>query len=247
MLGWVLASALIAWPLAAEVVVVRLPDGTRQVRNSAVRNSSLAGRPAAAPAGAVARVAAPADPSAQLALRRLVVATAEREGVDPRLAEAVVRAESAWNPSALSAKGAIGLMQLMPATAAELAVGDPWDAAENIDGGVRYMRHLLDRFDRLEHAIAAYNAGPGAVERHGGVPPYAETRDYVRRVLAYYDGREPDFAAATKGPPPRVVRTADGRWVLTNAPGEPPTVTARATSGGPARMAGAISVTLAAR
>jgi hypothetical protein len=109
------------------------------------------------------------------------------------------------------------------------------------------MRHLLDRFDRLEHAIAAYNAGPGAVERHGGVPPFGETRDYVRRVLAYYDGREPDFAAGSKGPAPRVVRTADGRRVLTNAPGEPPTVTARATSGGPARVSGASSVTLAAR
>jgi hypothetical protein len=132
----------------------------------------------------------------------------------------VVRAESAWNPAALSRRGAMGLMQLMPATAAELTVADPWDAAENVRGGVRYLSGLLERFDRLEHAVAAYNAGPAAVERHGGVPPYAETRAYVRRVLALYDGRQADLGVAlgVRGAAPRLVQAADGRRLLTNAP-----------------------------
>ena len=108
-------------------------------------------------------------------------------GLDPRLVRAVVQAESGYNPFAVSSKGAQGLMQLMPATARELAVESPFDPAENLRGGTEYLRRMIERFDgRIEWAVAAYNAGPGAVERFGGIPPYAETRAYVERVLTLW-------------------------------------------------------------
>lgn len=103
--------------------------------------------------------------------------------VDESLIRAIIHAESAYQADAKSPKGAQGLMQLMPATAQELGVADPYDPVANIEGGTRYLAGLLARFDGdVELASAAYNAGPGAVERHGGVPPYAETREYVKRV-----------------------------------------------------------------
>lgn len=103
--------------------------------------------------------------------------------LDPDFLAAVARTESALNPRAVSSAGAIGLMQLMPATARELGV-DPWDPRQNIMGGARHLRALLDRFDgRVDLALAAYNAGSAAVTRYGGVPPFAETRTYVGRNL----------------------------------------------------------------
>lgn len=108
---------------------------------------------------------------------------AERYGLPPSLVKAVVEAESSGVQDALSRAGAQGLMQLMPATARELGVVDPFDPAQNIDGGTRYLAQLLQRFEGdTDLALAAYNAGPGAVERHGGVPPYPETERYVRKV-----------------------------------------------------------------
>jgi soluble lytic murein transglycosylase-like protein len=122
-------------------------------------------------------------------LRALVTGAAERHGVDPDLVLAVVAVESGFRREAVSHKGAQGLMQLMPATAASLGVTDPFDAAQNLDGGARHLGALLETFrGDLEKALAAYNAGAGAVERHGGVPPYPETRAYVRRVLSAYRG-----------------------------------------------------------
>lgn len=104
--------------------------------------------------------------------------------LDPRLLRAVMIAESGGDANAVSSAGAQGLMQLMPGTAAGLGVADPFDPAQNIAGGARYMREMLDRFGGdVRRAVAAYNAGPGAVESYGGVPPYDETRAYVRRVL----------------------------------------------------------------
>ena len=100
---------------------------------------------------------------------------------------AVIHAESAFNPEAISRAGAQGLMQLMPATAAELQVGDPFDPAENIEGGARYLSQLLAEFKGdLDLAAAAYNAGPNAVYQYGGIPPYDETQEYVRRVRILY-------------------------------------------------------------
>jgi soluble lytic murein transglycosylase-like protein len=107
--------------------------------------------------------------------------------VEESLIRAIIHAESAYQPDAQSPKGAQGLMQLMPATQVELRVTDPFDPAANIDGGARYLSRLLDEFDGdFELAAAAYNAGPGAVYKHKGVPPYDETREYVRRVKILY-------------------------------------------------------------
>ncbi len=105
-----------------------------------------------------------------------------RHGVDPRLVRAVVQVESAYQPDARSPKGALGLMQLMPATARQYLVDNPFDPHANLDAGIRHLRGLLDRFD-LPLALAAYNAGEGAIFRYGGVPPFRETREYVQRVL----------------------------------------------------------------
>jgi len=108
-------------------------------------------------------------------------------GVDPSLVNAVARTESGMNPAATSRVGAQGIMQLMPATARALGVTDPYDPAANIRGGATYLRGLLDHFNgNVRLAVAAYNAGPGAVERYGGVPPFAETQQYVARVLDAY-------------------------------------------------------------
>ncbi len=107
---------------------------------------------------------------------------ARRHGVPEDMFLNLVQQESGWNPRAVSHKGAIGLAQLMPQTARALGV-NPRDPAENLDGGARYLRRQYDRFHTWRLALAAYNAGPGAVDRYGGVPPYRETRNYLRRIL----------------------------------------------------------------
>lgn len=118
---------------------------------------------------------------------RLVTANANAWGVDPALVKAIIANESGFDANATSKTGAQGLMQLEPGTAAELGVRDAYDPAQNISGGTRYVRGLLDRFHGdLRLAIAAYNAGPGAVMKYNGVPPYAETQAYVENVLDAY-------------------------------------------------------------
>ena len=118
----------------------------------------------------------------------LVSRAATNYQLSPALLHAVIHAESNGDPNIVSGKGAMGLMQLMPGTASALGVSNPFDPAQNIDGGARYLRQMLDRFGGDEHlALAAYNAGPAAVQHYSGVPPYAETQQYVTRVLAQKD------------------------------------------------------------
>lgn len=108
----------------------------------------------------------------------------KKYGVPRKVIESVIRQESGFNPKAVSHCGAQGLMQLMPQTARSLGVKDSFDVSENIDGGVRYLRQMLDEFNGdLSKALAAYNAGPGAVKRYGGIPPYSETKNYVARIM----------------------------------------------------------------
>jgi soluble lytic murein transglycosylase-like protein len=124
-------------------------------------------------------------------LRELAAAAARRHGLEPGLVMAVVSVESGFRPEAVSPKGAQGLMQLMPKTAEALGVEDAFDPAQNLDGGARHLGELLTVYGGdLTRALAAYNAGEGAVLRHGGVPPYRETRAYVRKVLERYQGKK---------------------------------------------------------
>ena len=122
--------------------------------------------------------------------QELVTRAANRAGLPPAIVHSVARAESAYHPEAVSPKGAIGLMQLMPGTAATLNA-DPHDPAQNADAGAMYLRQLLEKYEGDPHqvskAVAAYNAGPAAVDRYNGVPPYRETRQYVNRVLRQYE------------------------------------------------------------
>ncbi|HYO11679.1 MAG TPA: lytic transglycosylase domain-containing protein [Thermoanaerobaculia bacterium] len=161
-------------------------------------------------------------------LEPVIAYHSEAQDLDPKLVMAVIQAESNYNARAVSNKGAMGLMQLTAGTAKLLKVSDPFDPDENIRGGTTYLRKMIDRFaGQLELAVAAYNAGPGAVERHGGIPPFQETRNYVRRVLGLYNGADVALPAvqirpslsSKSGRKLHLVRNAQNRLVLTTALG----------------------------
>jgi len=137
------------------------------------------------------RPLAAADPR----LGKIIAKYAQQQGLDPRLVQTVIRHESGFDPGAISPKGAMGLMQLMPETAAFLGVEDPFDVEQNIKGGIRFLKICLNRFDQnLPLALAAYNAGPGRVVEHQGIPPIKETQEYVKKVVQDYSGQTLDPA-----------------------------------------------------
>ena len=145
-------------------------------------------------------------------INHMVEQTASRLQVDPQLVQAIIKVESEYDPKAVSNKGAMGLMQLIPETAQRFGVENPFNPKENIEGGVSYLRHLLDLFGGdLPLSLAAYNAGEGAVQRSGGIPSFAETRDYVRKVTDIYQGSS---QSGYKPQAPPIIRYVDERGVV---------------------------------
>ena len=160
--------------------------------------------------------------SSRSELRSLIQQVSLEQGIDPALIDAVVRVESGYNPRAVSPKGAMGLMQLMPATARRLRVDDPFDPEQNVRGGVREFSRLVDRYSgNLGLALAAYNAGEGAVTKYSGIPPYRETRSYVARIMQLYTGRAYSIGTRLRTRVPvRLVRDdGSGQVLITNTAG----------------------------
>jgi soluble lytic murein transglycosylase-like protein len=212
--GVIAAVLATAAPVGAQVYKLSGNDGTVHFTNAPTdpRYRSLAGYSSGTAAG-------------WLKLQRAdttrygseIKHASDRYGVPERLVHAVIRVESAFNPRAVSGKGAQGLMQLMPETASMLGVRNSFDPQQNIDGGVRHLRWLIDRFGNdVPLALAAYNAGEKAVINYRGIPPFPETRDYVTRVLHFYDGGTTPAGSASS----TVYRTVadDGTIVYTNIP-----------------------------
>jgi soluble lytic murein transglycosylase-like protein len=183
--------------------------------SSAAVHKTAAAAPKASGSSSLASSSASSD-----RLDRIVQDAAARHQLDPALVRAVINTESGWNSTAVSRKGAMGLMQLIPGTAQRFGVGNPYDPAQNIEGGTSYLKTLLDRYNGdLSKSLAAYNAGEGAVDRSGGVPWYPETQRYVQKVTdAYFrpdSGRNPTFLNPRKD---QVRKEVDptGRVIFTN-------------------------------
>ena len=169
-----------------------------------------------APAPSSPAGAAPSVASIPAAYIDIINVACDRYGVDPLLVHAIVKVESDFNPYALSRKGAMGLMQLMPQTAVEMNVKNSFSPHENIEGGVKYLRYLMDRYEgNLSLALAAYNAGENSVKRWGTIPPFKETKRYVERILKIYNGQGKTFT-------PRytiyIGYSEDGSLLLTDNP-----------------------------
>lgn len=153
---------------------------------------------------------------ATLELQRMIETTARQHEVDPLLVHSVIQVESNYNPQAVSPKGAMGLMQLIPATARRFGVKDAFDAQDNLEGGIKYLKHLQQLYGDDRLALAAYNAGEGAVAKYGSVPPYAETQNYVTEVGRRYTNAVRKQAkekpvAETEKTPPRIRESVDAQ------------------------------------
>jgi soluble lytic murein transglycosylase-like protein len=208
---------------AGAVVRVVVKDGKKIIYNDGIAEGSSAPVERVSVSWSASRVAAPSR------FDDLIAAASLQHKIDPKLLKSVMLFESGFNPKAISRKGARGLMQLMPKTAAQHGVRNVQDPAENIQAGARHLSYLMDVYGGdLEKSLAAYNAGEPAVERYGGVPPYDETRDYVRNILNAYNGRGDlkggfgrpaarAFRSAPQGRPVHVVRDANDRVLLTTA------------------------------
>ena len=167
----------------------------------------------------VRRLAQRLLPVPDSSLAELIDRFAGERRLDPLLVQALMQVESGYNADALSQRGAMGLMQLMPGTARDLKVDDPWDPEQNVRGGTEYLRRMMDRFGTVEGALAAYNAGPEAVQKHGGIPPFAETQAYVRKIFCLLEGGCEGDEPEPSGRPVRIVRDANNRIVLTTSGG----------------------------
>ena len=174
-----------SWLVKGETAVMVLRDGgemeaPQSMIAEVLPDEYLHAKPQALPESRLTRVL----PTNAGDVHAMVDEIATRYGVDLKLAHAVVKVESNYQASAVSPKGAMGLMQLMPSVAHQYSVADPFNPAENLDAGIRHLRGLLDRFhDDVQTALAAYNAGLLAVAKYGGIPPYRETQDYVKRIM----------------------------------------------------------------
>ena len=202
-------------PIDGQIDSFTGPDGRRIFSNT--RNTAIAppGSPAMPEPGASPRTRRLGQPPAGIG--RLIDRIARKHGMDPELVRAVARVESNYNPTAISPKGALGVMQLLPATAKRFGVADAYDPAQNIEGGVRYLKFLRDSFPgNLSLVLAAYNAGENAVRKHGGIPPYRETRDYVHKIRQHYGRDLPDTAAGGLKPDIVSYRDSAGRLVFSN-------------------------------
>jgi len=190
----------------------------RAARSAAAEVSEYYGRESAQSASAkIVAANAGGHQASQEEIDQSIVMAAARHNVDPNLVRAVVKVESNFNSSAVSRKGAMGLMQLMPSTARQLKVRNPFDPEQNVDAGVRHLKQLLENYNGdVNLTLAAYNAGSGAVARSGGVPHYAETQNYVRRIThLYYGGYDLSQSGASRDPV-RVQRDARGVLYISN-------------------------------
>jgi soluble lytic murein transglycosylase-like protein len=155
--------------------------------NNTTSSSATTNSTAASSSSASSSALQSSTVSSSTSFADLINEASQKYGVKAELIEAVIKAESNFNADAVSSAGAEGLMQLMPSTAAGLGVTDPMDPEQNINGGAELLSSLLNRYDgNVQLALAAYNAGPGAVDSYGGIPPYTETQTYVQRVMSYY-------------------------------------------------------------
>ena len=207
---WGLAISLPVW--ADEIVTITDESGRKIFINTGETHPKGGWKLNGSTAGTAGAAASTPD------ISNLVEQTANRLEIDPQLVDAIIKVESEYNPRAVSSKGAMGLMQLIPETAQRFGVANPFDPQDNIQGGVSYLKYLLDLFGGdLPRSLAAYNAGEGAVQRWGGIPSYPETKDYVRKVTHIYKSASSPRgaqAAGYKPPAPPIVRYVDERGVV---------------------------------